>query len=279
MGTSSSRIVNLSVRATAGSGAQTLIVGLVIGGPGGELPVLVRALGPKLTSLGVSGALSNPQLELHTRVNNADTIRAANNDWTNDSATVAVFQRLGASALQAGSLDAALSLTLEGRPYTAHVNTAAGGGVALAEVYDAATSPSGATPRLVNIAGRAQVNTGDDVLIAGFVVAGAGPKTVLIRALGPALIPAGVTGVLAAPRLELHQRINDVDTVWASNSGWGGGPELTALFNQIGASALPNAASLDAVLLVTLQPGVYSAVVSGLGGATGVALVEVYEVD
>jgi hypothetical protein len=278
-GTPASRIVNLSVRATAGAASQTLIVGFVIGGASGQLPVLVRALGPRLTALGVSGALPDPQLELHTRVNSVDTIIASNDNWAGDTASLEIFQRLGASPLTSGSLDAALSLTLDGKPYTAHVNAPTGGGVALAEVYNAATNTSAANLRLVNISGRAQVNTGDDVLIAGFVISGSGPKTVLIRGLGPVLSTFSVSGVLAAPRLELYQRINEQNTVLASNTGWGGSAELRALFTQLGASPLPNLASNDAVLLVTLQPGVYTAVVSGVGGATGVALVEVYEVD
>ena len=278
-GTPSSRIVNLSVRATAGAGSQTLIVGFVIGGSNGQLPVLVRALGPKLTSLGVSGALPNPQLELHTSVNNLDTIVTSNDNWAGDSASIATFQRLGAMPLTNGSLDAALYLDLDHKPYSALVNASAGGGVALAEVYDGSANATTATPRLVNIAGRAQVNTGDDVLIAGFVINGSGPKTVLVRGEGPLLTTLGVTGALAAPKLELHQRINDQDTVLAANTAWGGGSELSALFTQLGATPLPSATSNDAVLLVTLQPGVYSAVVSGVGTATGVALVEVYEVD
>jgi hypothetical protein len=278
-GTPSSKIVNLSVRATAGAGSQTLIVGFVIGGTTGQLPVLVRGLGPKLSSLGVTGALPNPQLELHTRVNEVDTIAASNDNWPGDAAMVATFDRLGALGLSAGSLDAALSLNLDRKPYTAHVNAPSGGGVALAEVYDASMPGAGSSPRLVNIAGRAQVNTGDDVLIAGFVVNGAGPKTVLISGLGPRLAALGVTGALAAPRLELHQRVEGLDSVLASNSAWGGSAELTSLFTQLGATALPDAASNDAVLLVTLPPGVYSAVVTGVNNATGVALVEVYEVD
>jgi alpha-N-arabinofuranosidase len=278
-GTPSSRIINLSVRATAGAASQTLIVGFVIGGSTGQLPVLVRALGPKLAGLGVSGALANPQLELHTRVNNLDTIAATNDNWAGDSASIATFLRLGALPLTIGSLDAALNLDLDRKPYSALVNAPAGGGVALAEVYDASATVTATAPRLVNIAGRAQVNIGDDVLIAGFVISGSGPKTVLIRGIGPLLSSLSVAGALAAPRLELHQRIHEQDSVLAANTGWGGSADLSSLFAQLGAAPLPSASSNDAVLLVTLQPGVYSAVVSGVGNATGVALVEVYEVD
>jgi hypothetical protein len=111
------------------------------------------------------------------------------------------------------------------------------------------------------------------------VISGSGPKTVLIRGIGPLLSSLSVAGALAAPRLELHQRIHEQDSVLAANTGWGGSADLSSLFAQLGAAPLPSASSNDAVLLVTLQPGVYSAVVSGVGNATGVALVEVYEVD
>ncbi|MEO7599714.1 MAG: hypothetical protein ABIV50_12325 [Opitutus sp.] len=279
LGTPDSRIANLSVRATAGAGAQTLIVGFVIGGPAGQLPVVVRALGPKLATLGVAGTLANPQLALHTRVNNIDTVPASNDDWAGDSAMAAAFDRLGALKLDATSRDASLLLPLDHQPYTAHVNSTTGGGVALAEVYDASINPSGTTPRLVNISGRAQVNTGDDVLIAGFVVSGTGPKTVLIRGLGPTLATQSVTGALSAVRLELHQATDGLDTVLAANTAWGGGTDLTDVFKLVGAGPLTSGTSNDAALIVTLQPGVYTAVVSGASGATGVALVEVYEVD
>jgi hypothetical protein len=251
----------------------------VIGGGTEKLPVLVRALGPKLADLGVSGVLPNPQLELHTRVNQTDTIVATNDNWSSAGDMVSLFQRLGATPLSNGSLDAALNLDLDAKPYTAHVNAPSGGGIALAEVYDASTTAGASTSRLVNISGRAQVNMGDDVLIAGFVVAGTGPKTVLIRGVGPMLTSLSVTGVLATPRLELHQTINGVDTVLASNTAWGGSAELKGLFTRLGAAPLPDSSSKDTALLMTLQPGVYSAVVSGVGGSTGVALVEIYEAD
>jgi hypothetical protein len=282
-----SRIVNLSVRAFAGSDAQTLIVGYVVGGANttGQLPLLVRALGPTLTGLGVSGALADPKLAMHTWVKqngvDVDTILATNDNWGGTSELTGVASRLGALALNAASLDAAFYVTLDPRAYTSHVNATTGSGVAIAEVYDGSTGATATTPRLVNISGRAQVSTGDNVLIAGFVVVGAGPKTVLIRGLGPALTALGVGGALATPKLELHTRIAERDQVLAGNLAWGGSAELVNLFGTLG--AYPTLASTpgsnDAVLLVTLPPGVYTAVISGANNATGVALAEIYEVE
>jgi hypothetical protein len=276
-----SRIVNLSVRATAGVGAQTLIVGFVVGGAGttGQLPVLVTGLGPKLASLGVTGALTDPQLSLHLTVNGADSIVASDDNWGDSQDLGPVFARLGSPALTAGSLDAALYVNVDAKPYTAAVNTVAGSGIALAEVYDGSTGATAATPRLVNIAGRAQVNTGDNVLIAGFVVSGAGPKTVLIRGLGPRLADYGVTGPLASPKLELHTRVNGQDSVLATNTAWGGSDAMVSLFAQLGALNIPSVGSNDTAMVVTLDPGVYSAVVGGVNNSTGVALVEIYEVQ
>ena len=96
----------------------------------------------------------------------------------------------------------------------------------------------------------------------------------LIRAIGPTLSSFGVTGTLSNPQLTLTT--SSGSTV-ASNTGWGGTPALTAAFTQVGAFPL-SATSNDSAMLVTLGPGSYTAVVSGANGASGVALVEIYEV-
>jgi hypothetical protein len=80
-------------------------------------------------------------------------------------------------------------------------------------------------------------------------------------------------------KLELHQATDGQDVVLASNSAWGGGADFTDVFKLVGAAPLASASSTDAGLIVTLAPGVYTAVVSGAAGGTGVGLVEVYEVD
>ena len=119
---------------------------------------------------------------------------------------------------------------------------------------------------------RSSAGTGDNILIAGFVVTGNSPKTLLIRAIGPTLTNYGVSGVLTDPKLELYAG----NTKIGENDNWGGATVLSNAFSATQAFPLP-ANSKDAALLVTLQPGVYSAQVSGVGGTTGVALVEVYE--
>jgi hypothetical protein len=125
--------------------------------------------------------------------------------------------------------------------------------------------------RLINLASRADVGTGANILFCGFTIAPGANKTVLVRAVGPTLTSFGVSGALADPRLELFSGT----TLLNSNDNWSAADGAT--FSSVGAFALP-AGSKDSALVVTLAPGGYTAQVSGVGNATGVALVEIYEV-
>ena len=172
-------------------------------------------------------------------------------------------------------MDTAILQPFSPGAYTAQVNGAnATSGIALAELYDADTGTP--TTRLLNISARANVTGGINNLVAGFVITGNSSETVLIRGAGPALAvaPFNLTGALTAPTLTLN---NSAGTVIATNSAWGGSAALSAAFSSTG--AFPFAAgSNDAAILVTLAPGTYTATVSGAGGATGIGLVEIYEV-
>lgn len=269
-----SRIANLSIRTNAGTGAQTLIVGFVIGGGGtsGRKPLLIRGIGPTLAGFGVTGALVDPRMEVYS-----GTVRVAENDnWSSSDA--GVFAGVGAFALATGSRDAAIYNPGAGAGgYSAQISGNGGAtGVTLAEIYDATPSASfsATTPRLVNVSARTVSGSGAETLIAGFAIAGPSAKTVLIRAIGPTLAAFGVTGVLADPKLELF---NSSAVKVQENDNWGGTAELTAAFAGVGAFALP-AGARDAALLARLQPGTYTAQISGNGGANGVALVEIYEI-
>jgi hypothetical protein len=197
-----------------------------------------------------------------------------NDSWgsAGDAAAIAATAtRVGAFALPAGSPEAVISTTLAPGSYTAQVRGAAAGtGVGLVEVYDAGTGAENS--KVVNISARGDVGTGGNILIAGFVIRGTQPKTVLIRGVGPALAGFGLSGVLADPRLQLFSgttQINENDNATD--------PALATAATRVGAFALA-AGSRDAAILVTLQPGAYTAQVSGVGGTTGIGLVEVYEV-
>ncbi len=267
------RLINLSVRTSAGTGAQTLIAGFVIGGTGSK-QVLVRAIGPTLGVFGVTGVLADPRLGLFS----GSTETATNSGWGGTPALTNAFASVGAFALPISptiSRDAALLSPLAAGGYSAQVVSSSGGtGVALVEAYDADAAAS--TSRFINLSARTVAGTGAQTLIAGFVLSGNVPRTLLIRGVGPGLNQFGVTGTLANPRLELHTTVNNVDNTVATNAGWAGAAALSAAFTQVGAFALP-ATSADAALLITLTPGSYTAQVAGVAGTIGVALVEVYE--
>jgi predicted alpha/beta superfamily hydrolase len=130
---------------------------------------------------------------------------------------------------------------------------------------------------LINVSSRARVGTGDDILIAGFVIEGPESKRVLVRGVGPSLSSQGVTDPLKDPKLTLF---NSSQQPVASNDNWGdvSDPlELSRAGSQAGAFPLVTA-SRDAALLITLAPGPYSVTISGVSGTTGVALAEVYEI-
>jgi uncharacterized membrane protein len=262
-----SRLANVSVRTTAGSAANPLIVGFTLGGGGKN--VLLRAVGPTLGTFGVPGTLDDPRLAVFT---GAGAQTAQNDDWGGAAALTAAFDAVGAFRLPATSKDAVLLNPLPAGGYTAQVSGAAGtSGVVLLEAYDSdAGSP---LARYTNLSARNQVGTGGNILIVGFNIVGNGPKNLLIRAVGPALTQFGVGGVLSDPQLAIF---NAAGTETNRNDDWGGGAALAGAFTSVGAFGLP-AASKDAALNVTLQPGSYTVQVSGVANTTGVALAEIYE--
>lgn len=261
-----SRIVDFSVRSCVGNGNETLIVGFVIGGTGTQ-DLLLRAIGPSLVTQGVPSAITDPMLTLY----HGDRPIAGNDNWGGGPAVTELCRELGATPVGADSKDAMLVEQLSVGAYTAHAGSVDdSAGVALVELYDAAKE--GPTC-LQNVSARAVAGTGDDTLIAGFVIAGTAPKRVLIRAVGPSLSRAGVTGIVADPTLTLFRG----QTPLASNDNWDGAPELATTMTRIGASELDS--PTDAVLLITLPPGIYTAHVGSADGHPGVALVEVYDAD
>lgn len=268
-----SQLANLSVRAACGTGDSSLIVGFVVGGTGAK-PVLLRGVGPTLAHFGISAPAADPTLALGPQ---GGAVIATNDDWGANAAQVTdVSARVGAFALDPGSRDAALVASLPSGAYSAVLaDKSGGGGVALGEVYDGDLA-GGA--RLLNVSARTQVGTGANALIAGFVVSGTAPKTLLIRAVGPGLTPFGVSGVLADPVLQVYAQGEPQPRT--GNDDWGTiayADQIEATAHAVNAFPLP-VGSKDAALLLTLPPGNYSAVVTGQGGTTGVALVEVYEV-
>ena len=129
------------------------------------------------------------------------------------------------------------------------------------------------TSRLLNISTRAQVLTGDRVLIAGFIITGTDPKKVIIRGLGPSLATAGLTGALANPTLELHQGTATL----ATNDNWKTRPDGTSQQAEVEATTIPPTNNFESAIVRTLNPGTYSAILAGKDGRTGVGLIELYD--
>ncbi len=276
-----SRLVNLSVRATAGRESQPLIIGFVVGGSGasGAGNFLVRAAGPALSAFGASDVLADPTLTLLQR----GVVIAANDDWAMPASNQLIVQA-AESAVGAfpypsiSSLDAALSVTLPAAMdgYTARV-TGNAPGTTLAEIYDAAAVPSSATPRLTNVSVRIHLDSAASELIAGFTIGGTTSKTVLLRAIGPGLEQFGVSATLDDPELTLSAIDDRTNVTLATNAGGAGDATIAAMARAVGAFAVPGATSRDAAILRSLTPGAYTARIPA-AGSTGIVLLEIYEV-
>jgi len=275
-------LVNLSARSVVTPGAP-ITAGFVISGTTAKTVVL-RGVGPALSSFGLSPALAHPQLTL---LSASGTVVATNTGWGGTSTLSTAFTSVGAFPLATTSADSALTATLQPGAYTLTVSDAANdsGGLALAELYDASVDPTGLTQKLINLSSRGQVGAGNGVLVCGFVVSGATSKNLLIRGVGPSLAPYGLMGLLADPVLNVY---NSAGALVATNNDWGSpvavnasqtpatAATLTATAAQIGAFPLI-AGSKDAAVIISLPPGSYTAQVSGNGGTTGLGLAEVYE--
>jgi len=271
------RIVNLSVRAQLEASGTPLITGFVMEGAGSR-PILVRAVGDTLANFGVQSAVRDTALKLYR----GQSVLSENDDWTRDSEaaqTRSASANVGAFALAETARDAALIRRLLAEPYTIHVdNRTTQEGIVLVEMYDALGAYDSGN-RIANVSARARVSSGDGVLIAGLVVGGNTTCRLLARVVGPTLSSLGVTGTLADPTLELYAAGGS--TPIATNDDWGtvqGAVLGERLFRRVGAFDLP-LGSRDSVIVTRIQPGAYTLVAQGKGGAQGQALIEIYLID
>jgi hypothetical protein len=250
-----------------------MIAGFIVQGSAPKR-VLIRAAGPSLANFAVPDPLGNPRLEIH---DNTDTI-GTNDDWQTTqiggvitSDQVAEIQNSGLAP--SDPLESALIASLPPGNYTAIVQGVNGGtGVGIVEVYDL-NAASGSL--LANISTRGFVQTGDNVMIGGFIVV-TQPTRVIIRAIGPSLSQLGVPDALANPQLELH----DADSMIGRNDDWQttqfGGIITSDQVAEIQDSQLAPPHPGESAIIGTLQPGSYTAIVRGLDNTLGNALVEVY---
>ena len=272
------RLVNLSILTTAGTGAKVLTMGASIGPAesGGSLPLVIRAIGPTLAQFGVGGVLADPVMTFYAAGNT--TPLETNDDWGGSADVAAAFRSVAAFPLPDNSLDAAI-VRSGVRPggYTVQVaGKGSASGAVIAEIYNASTeTPTATSPRLINLSTLAEIDGGSDLAV-GFVLGGQTARTVLVRGVGPSLAAFGIGGLMTDPRLELFN--NNTGARIASNDDWSGSLEIAAASAAVGAFPLSGGGSKDAVLLITLPPGPYSARISGANNAGGTAIVEVYEV-
>ena len=257
---------NLSTRARVEPGDNALIGGVIADGtPLQQTKIVVRALGPSLAVNGtpIAGRLEDPVLEIYGR----DGLISSNDNWPDNPDTAAELQKYGltpTSNLEAAALiDPGI-----GGNFTAVVrgkNNSSG--IAVVEFYDVI---DGATMHLRNVSSRGHVQPGDNVMIGGLILLdGHGPTRVVARAIGPSLTSSGIANPLADPTLELR---NSNGTLLVSNDNWQ--EEQAAELNAVG---LAPTNSAEAAILALLDPGAYTAIVRGKGDATGIALVEFYQ--
>lgn len=253
--------LNISTRMRVETGENVLIGGFIITGNAPK-KVIVRAIGPSLTALGVPGALANPTLELRGA---GAVLLASNDDWRLGQQSE--IQNSGLAPQN--DLESAIITTLAPGGYTAIVaghNGTTGAG--LLEIYD--LSPA-SDSELANISTRGLVQTGNDVMIGGFILGNsAGATRVLIRAAGPSLTGLGISGALQDPTLELFDG-NGARLL--TNDNW-----KETQRDQIEATGIPPSHDAESAIVAQLTAGNYTAIVSGKSNTTGVALVEVYNV-
>jgi hypothetical protein len=272
-----SYLANISTQSFVQMDDNVMIGGFIVQGTASKT-VIIRAIGPELSQYGVPNAMANPTLELH---NGNGALIASNNDWQTTIMggiiTSDQVQEITTSGHAPGDpSESAIIARLPPGNYTAIVrgvdNTT---GVALVEVYALSPNPNSI---LGNISTRSLVETGDDVMIGGFIVQGTQPKNVIIRAIGPELSQYGVPNPLADPTLELH---NGTGALIGRNDNWQhmiiGGIITSNQVQDIRNSGHAPTAASESAIIANLPPGNYTAIVRGVNNTTGVALVEVYD--
>lgn len=259
--TGNAQIVQISTRGSVGTGDNVMIGGFIIDGTTTK-KVIVRAIGPSLGANGVSGALPNPFLQFY---DGSGVLLQTNDNWRETQEQ----EIIDTTVPPTNNLESAIVADLAPGGYTAIVSGAAGGtGVALVEVYD--LEP--ASGKLANISTRARVEAGDKALIGGFIINGPQSQRSVIRALGPSLGASGVDGVLANPMLDLYNTNGDLivtnDDYYTTRD--------TALLGSYG---LKPASIYESAIYLEVAPGNFTAIVHGIGNASGVGLVEIYGIQ
>jgi hypothetical protein len=252
-------LANISSRTLVGVGENVLIGGFIIDGVIAK-KVALRAIGPSLAAFGVSGAIDDPVLQV---LDSKGSVVASNDNWNVPGEEVS-----GIGLAPSDGREAALVASLLPGSYTAIVSGKANAtGVALVELYDI----DAAAGRVANISTRSQVESGESVMIGGFILGGTTSAKMIVRAIGPSLVSFGVANALLDPMLELY---DSNGSVIASNDNWRSDQETA-----IADTTLAPSDDHEAAITATLAPGAYSGVIRGAHGSTGVALFEVFALN
>ena len=249
-------LANVSSRMFVQTGDDVMIGGFIIQG---DTPkkVVLRATGPSLAAAGVSGVLDDPVLEVW---NSSGAILATNDDWSTGTEDLTTLGLAPSNARES-----AIIAILPAGSYSAVVHgKSSNTGVALFELYDL----DQANGSVANISTRGRVETGDKVMIGGFMLGGTQPTKVIVRAIGPSLVSSGVSDALLDPTLELY---DSNGSLIFTNDNWRTDQEA-----QIVDSTIPPTDDREAAIVATLAPGAYSSIVRGKNDSSGVALFEVY---
>jgi hypothetical protein len=250
------RLANLSARALVGKGQNGLIGGFIITGNAPK-DVIVRALGP---SLAVTPKLPNPQLSFY-RLPSGNV--GFNDNWMNSPDKQLIMD---STVAPTNDLEAALISSLPPNAYSTVVygEGPLDVGIGSIEIYDLEPNSDS---KLANISARGVVQSGDNILIGGFIATGQSIR-VLIRALGPSL---GLSGALADPVLELR---DSNGSLVAFNNNWRSNQEA-----EISATTIPPPNDAESAIVQVLSPGGYSALIRGVNNTSGLALIEIYALN
>lgn len=260
------RALNIATRLAVANGANVLIGGFIITGNDPK-KVIIRGLGP--TIQGVSGILADPTLELHQ----GSATLIVNDNWKTRSDGTSQQSEVEATTIPpSNDLESAIVTTLSPGSYTAILAGKNGGtGVGLVEIYDLA---QGADSQLANISTRGLVQTGNDVMIGGFIL---GPNSndassIVIRAIGPSLTAFGIADALPDPTIELR---GENGVLIASNDNWMECPDKQTIIDK----GLAPGNDKESALLAIPAPGNYTAIVRDANNVSGVGVVEAYNLQ
>ena len=268
---------NISTRLAVGTNDNVLIGGFIVTGNASK-QVIVRAIGPELGAppYNIPNALADPTLELH---DHTGAVIASNDNWMNAPNKQEI---INSGHAPSNDLESAILTTLAPGNYTAIIRGKNGTtGNALVEVDDLGTASLdvSSNAQLGNISTRGLVQTGDNVMIGGFILKGDMPATIIVRAIGPELggPPYNVAGAMADPTLELH---DGTGALIGSNDNWQttviGGIITSSQVSAIQNSGHAPAAASESAIIADLPPGNYTVIVRGKNNTTGIALVEGY---